>query len=114
MKKSLDNEFLSKLTSELRKKNDIVDIFYPGDSFERQPVHTVYGGAHLFKSDTALKIQKLANVWVSTYGDNAKDFSEAVGLAHKKGLAEKVFERVQKPLPFTKSSRTNGGDRVWG
>jgi hypothetical protein len=26
---------------------------FPGDSPARQPVHTVYGGAHLFKADAA-------------------------------------------------------------
>ena len=29
---------------------------FPGESGQRQPVHTVYGGAHLFKSDTAIKL----------------------------------------------------------
>ena len=29
---------------------------YPGDKPDRQPVHTVYGGANLFKSDTTLKM----------------------------------------------------------
>ena len=29
---------------------------YPGDTAARQPVHTVYGGAHLFKADVAKKL----------------------------------------------------------
>ena len=33
---------------------------YPGDSGRRQPVHTVYGGAHLFKADTASRLGSLA------------------------------------------------------
>ena len=27
---------------------------YPGENGSRQPVHTVYGGAHLFRADTVL------------------------------------------------------------
>jgi len=33
---------------------------FPGDSPYRQPVHTVYGGAHLFKADAAEKLGALA------------------------------------------------------
>ena len=33
---------------------------YPGDKPDRQPVHTVYGGANLFKSDTTLKMGDVA------------------------------------------------------
>jgi hypothetical protein len=29
---------------------------YPGDKPDRQPVHTVYGGANLFKADTCKPI----------------------------------------------------------
>ena len=33
---------------------------YPGDKPDRQPVHTVYGGADLFKSDTCVKMGEVA------------------------------------------------------
>lgn len=33
---------------------------YPGDDGRRQPVHTVYGGAHLFKADSAIKLGRSA------------------------------------------------------
>jgi len=33
---------------------------FPGDPEDRQPVHSVYGGAHLFKSDTAKKLGALS------------------------------------------------------
>ena len=34
MKQSLKTEYLSKLTADLMKENNLVDEFYPGDSFE--------------------------------------------------------------------------------
>jgi len=33
---------------------------FPGDSPQRQPIHTVYGGAHLFKADASQKLGALA------------------------------------------------------
>ena len=43
---------------------------FPGDGPDRQPVHTVYGGAQLFKADTAAKLGSMAidfaDRWVGT------------------------------------------------
>src|SRR5689334_9328186 len=44
---------------------------YPGDKPDRQPVHTVYGGANLFKSDTCIKMGEIALKNLLTY---APDF----------------------------------------
>ena len=33
---------------------------FPGESPDRQPVHTVYGGAHLFTANTAERLGELA------------------------------------------------------
>jgi len=38
------------------KPNVRIAEHFPGDSPQRQPVHTVYGGAHLFTSDTVDKL----------------------------------------------------------
>ena len=40
---------------------------YPGDKPDRQPVHTVYGGANLFKSDTCIKMGDIALKSLQTY-----------------------------------------------
>jgi len=44
---------------------------YPGEPSARQPVHTVYGGAHLFRSDTAVRLGELARAALL---ENAPDF----------------------------------------
>ncbi len=69
---------------------------YPGDSGARQPVHTVYGGAHLFSSDTAPKLGELALRSLDRYAPNAQAFAEAIGIAGE--LAPKVYERVRAKL----------------
>src|SRR5688500_9632121 len=52
---------------------------YPGDRASRQPVHTVYGGAHLFAADTAQRLGELAQQSLATYGGDAFEFAHAVG-----------------------------------
>src|SRR5438046_5888863 len=52
---------------------------FPGESGARQPVHTVYGGAHLFKSDTTQKLGVLALRALDEYGPNAETFGSAIG-----------------------------------
>jgi hypothetical protein len=43
---------------------------YPGDKPDRQPVHTVYGGANLFKSDTTRKDGEIALRSLKSYAPN--------------------------------------------
>jgi len=69
---------------------------YPGDSGARQPVHTVYGWAHLFSSDTAPKLGELALRSLEAYAPNAQTFGEAIGVPGE--LAPKVYERVRAKL----------------
>lgn len=69
---------------------------YPGESGRRQPVHTVYGGAHLFKSDTAPRLGSLAVRAFETYAPEAKTLAEVLELPEK--LAETIYERVREKL----------------
>lgn len=69
---------------------------YPGDSGARQPVHTVYGGAHLFSSETPKKLGELAIKALDRYAPDAVTFGEALGI--RGDLAPKVFERVREKL----------------
>jgi citrate lyase beta subunit len=69
---------------------------YPGDSGARQPVHTVYGGAHLFSSDTAPKLGELALRALDGFAPDATAFGEATGIAG--ALAPRVHERVRDKL----------------
>ena len=64
----------------LRKTNDRVARAYPGERGDRQPVHTVYGGAHLFKSDSAPKLGALALKALDEFAPDAKTLAKAVDL----------------------------------
>jgi citrate lyase beta subunit len=53
---------------------------YPGDRPDRQPIHTVYGGAHLFKAETAGKLGELAIRSLDAYAPDAFTLGRALGL----------------------------------
>ena len=69
---------------------------HPGDSGYRQPVHTVYGGAHLFKSDVCRRIGQLAQRALAEYAPDAATFALACGIPNR--LAEIVYTRVTEKL----------------
>ncbi len=53
---------------------------FPGESGSRQPVHTVYGGAHLFKATTAKKLGELGGRVLKAYAPDAFTFARALDL----------------------------------
>ena len=62
----------------------------------RQPVHVVYGGANLFKSDTTRKLGKLAERTLAEYAPDAAALADAVGIPGN--LAAVVYQRVAEKL----------------
>jgi citrate lyase beta subunit len=96
MNTSLTPESLERLTKPL--KNSLAEHArrFPGESGRRQPVHTVYGGAHLFKSDTAVRLGQLAVRAFETYAPGAGSFTEALGLPAE--LAVTIHGRVAEKL----------------
>src|SRR5439155_15118895 len=53
---TIPDNALSSFVDPLDRANTRAAEQFPGDSPHRQPVHTVYGGAHLFKADAAQKL----------------------------------------------------------
>ena len=65
----------------LRRVNEGVARDFPGESADRQPVHTVYGGAHLFKADSPSKLGAVALTALDEYAPDAKTLATALNLA---------------------------------
>ena len=59
---------------------------YPGDRAARQPVHTVYGGAQLYKAETTQRLAELALASFDTYAPNALDLATGVGFLSSEAL----------------------------
>lgn len=81
---------------ELTRANLEFARLHPGDSAKRQPVHTFYGGAHLFKSDTARRLGSIAERTLAAYAPDPAALALATGIAG--GLAETVHARVVEKL----------------
>jgi citrate lyase beta subunit len=62
----------------LQKINAAVAKALPGEPEDRQPVHTVYGGAHLFRSDSAGKLGALALSALDEYAPDAATLDAAL------------------------------------
>jgi citrate lyase beta subunit len=62
----------------------------------RQPIHTVYGGAHLFRADTARKLGATALRTLDQYAADAATLAEIVGV--RPALADRVYARVREKL----------------
>jgi uncharacterized protein DUF6986 len=107
MKASLPGESLRDLTERLRTANDSFARHYPGESGRRQPVHTVYGGAHLFRSDSANRLGSLAVRSLDQFAPDFLSFARALELADVNqgqhdnkpaSLAQTIYERVKEKL----------------
>ncbi len=96
VRSSLPEKKLSKALDRVHRAQTRFLRRYPGDSGARQAVHTVYGGAHLFTSDTPKKLGELALRALDTYAADAAMFAEAIGIRGE--LAPKVLERVRDKL----------------
>jgi len=62
----------------------------------RQPVHTVYGGAHLFAADTTAKLGAIALRTLREYAPDADTLSTALGL--DRDLTARFYPRVVDKL----------------
>lgn len=89
-KTSLTPEALGPVLSKLQVANQAYSKAYPGDPTTRQPVHTVYGGAQLFKSDTAPKMGALALRSLEEYAPNFVTFAKAIALKGADTLPESL------------------------
>lgn len=70
MKFSIADKEKEVLFESLKTANVKFQQIYPGDKPDRQPVHTVYGGANLFKADTCVKMGEIALKNLQTFAPN--------------------------------------------
>jgi citrate lyase beta subunit len=92
MKTSLFDSSLRDLTESLAEANNAFAASYPGETGKRQPVHTVYGGAHLFKSDSGARLGALARRSLDQFAPDFIAFARAIGLPGAAQLPESTEE----------------------
>ncbi len=88
------------LLNSLRTANLKFQKTYPGDKPGRQAVHTVYGGANLFKADTCVKMGDIALKNLQTYSPDFVTLSKVLKFDGHEDLPddEKKIEKLIKKL----------------
>jgi citrate lyase beta subunit len=90
------------LTNRLRAANEEFTRHYRGETGRRQPVHTVYGGAHLFKSDSASRLGSLARRSLDQFAPDFITFARAIDLPGTEELPP-AFEDATKLVSLLKN-----------
>src|SRR3954463_7110459 len=80
MKTSLTETVIERVGNALSQSNSAFVERYPGESERRQPVHTVYGGAHLFRADSARRLGQVAERALTENAPDFVVFARAIGL----------------------------------
>ncbi len=96
MKTTLNHESRQALTTQLHEASARFSRHYPGESGQRQPVHVVYGGAHLFTAETVQKLGAIAQRMLTRYLPDAETLAQLFQMDEQ--VAEQVFARLTDKL----------------
>jgi citrate lyase beta subunit len=88
MKRSLPLEALQEAGTRIEQAHKAFQRRYPGDTGSRQPVHVVYGGAHLFRCGTTRKLGDLALRSLDEFAPDFVAFAKAIGLSGSDRLTD--------------------------
>ncbi|MCF6280089.1 MAG: hypothetical protein L3J14_07055 [Flavobacteriaceae bacterium] len=105
MKLSIPQDKKSSIFGDLKEANQAFNKIYKGDREDRQPIHTVYGGANLFKSNTTETLGKIALKSLLQYAPNFVEFGKAFQLKGSETLP--TSEKEQLALANTLKSFSN-------
>ncbi len=103
MKSTLADEARAEL-DELSRANVAQAKRYPGDRPDRQPIHTVYGGAQLFRADTAKRLGELALASLEQYAPDPFAFAAALALPGHEVLPSGAAERAELRERFARDA----------
>jgi citrate lyase beta subunit len=95
MQLSITDHEKEQLLDTLKTANLRFQQIYPGDKPDRQPVHTVYGGANLFKSDTCKKMGEIALQHLQTYAPNHALLEKALQQEIHPAVYNKIIQKLQ-------------------
>jgi citrate lyase beta subunit len=97
MTTSLDSTMLAEASAALREANLAFAATHPGEGPGRQPVHTVYGGAQLFSSDSVPKLGAIALRAMDAYAADPSTLGRALGISDHPALGT-IDQRVRHKL----------------
>lgn len=88
MKRTLPSETLRVVRIRLEQAHRAFQRRYGGAAAERQPVHVVYGGAHLFRANTTPRFGEMALRSMDEYAADFSTFGKALGLPRAEALPD--------------------------
>lgn len=94
MSTSIPSTQKEQLFNKLKEANTTFQQIYPGDRSDRQPVHTLYGGANLFKYDSAASLGKRALEIFETYAPDHNVFGNVFGMNNTTGFSKRIYDKV--------------------
>jgi citrate lyase beta subunit len=96
---TLDTDDLESILGRLQGGNDRFAAAFPGESEQRQPVHTVYGGAQLFKAGSMGRMGELGLAALERYAPDGTALADALEWTGRaRELADVVHARVVEKL----------------
>jgi citrate lyase beta subunit len=115
VRRTLPPEALQEVSTRLELAHKAFQRRYPGASAERQPVHVVYGGAHLFRSGTAKRFGDLALKSLDEYAPNFVAFAKAVSLPEASGLPDSpgAIEAIAKSIEADSEAARRENRAAW-
>ena len=96
MRRTLSTDALREVMAPLERANAAFAARHPGDAGGRQPVHTVYGGAQLFRAEVSSRMGAVALRSLDQFAPDAATLGTALGLPAR--LADAIYARVREKL----------------
>lgn len=95
---TLSDDVLAPIVADLAAENRAFMEVYPGESDRRQAVHTVYGGAHLFKAESPGKLGEVALRSLKEYAPDGAALNAILEAGWEPVFAGKLYWRVLEKL----------------
>lgn len=99
---------LEPILSRLTASNAAYARIYPGEPIGRQPVHTIYGGAHLFRRDSARRLGDLALASLRDYAPDFASFARAIGIRGHESLPQTTEQAAAIAVEFKRDPAAAG------
>jgi citrate lyase beta subunit len=115
MRRTLSPESLHEITTRLEQAHKALERRYPGPSTERQPIHAVYGGAHLFRSSTTRRLGEIALRSLDEYAPDFAAFAKALGMPGASGLpgTPNAAAAIAKSIEFDTEAARQENQPAW-
>jgi citrate lyase beta subunit len=115
MRRTLSPESLHEITTRLEQAHKALERRYPGPAIGRQPIHVVYGGAHLFRSGTTRRLGELALRSLDDYAPDFASFAKAVGMPGAAGLPDthNAAAAIAKSIEFDSEPARQQNQPAW-